>query len=49
MGVIGLKEEARQNWKTIAPKILSQAQLETRSKNVDLALKTIADFEGNYN
>ena len=33
----GLKESTRATWKEFAPKIISQARLESHSRNVDLA------------
>lgn len=46
VGVEGLKEEVRLKWRSAAPKILSQAQLERCSKSVELALQKASDFEG---
>ena len=42
----GLKESTRSTWKEIAPKILSQARLESHCRGVDSALQVIKDCEG---
>ena len=42
----GLKESTRSTWKEIAPKILSQARLESLCRGVDSALQVIKDCEG---
>ena len=45
-GVKGLMESARSTWSEIAPKIVSQAQLESHCRGVDSALQEIKDYEG---
>jgi len=42
----GLKQSTRSTWKELAPKIISQAHLESQNHSVELALKIIGDWEG---
>ena len=42
----GLNKSTKSTWKELAPKIISQACLDSHSHSVDLASKTIGDCEG---
>ena len=42
----GLNKSTKSTWKELAPKIISQAHLDSHSHSVDLALKMIGDCEG---
>ena len=42
----GAAEKARDMWLEITPKILDQARMESQKPYVDIALKQVADIEG---